>query len=437
MKPSISVRKLSKQYTLGEGAEYGTLRESIMNALGGPVRRLRGGRGKAPAPAARSNELWALRGVSLDISPGEVVGLIGRNGAGKSTLLKILSRITAPTAGSVEIRGKVGSLLEVGTGFHPELSGRDNIYLNGAILGMTRSEVSRKFDEIVGFSELERFLETPVKRYSSGMYTRLAFAVASHLETEVLMVDEVLAVGDAAFQSKCLGKMGEVSRSGRTVIFVSHNMSAIKALCTRAVLIEAGRLAVDGGVDEVVNRYLTAGTDMSRTGVIPADAPRHTDAKGEGRIQSVRLTDLHGRDINQLYFGQPFRIGVTFETFKDVDDGHIEISISGQDGTHVTYTTTLDGGRESLFVPEGTHEVWADFSTTLLPRDYTIDLGLHRQGGTTIDFVQRTYDFTVLPVAQAGTDHYRWKRTRGYVRAEATWDLRALAAAAADQRSES
>lgn len=428
MKPSISVRNLSKQYRLGAGprGDYGTLRESIMTALAAPARRLRGRRSRAAGAglsAVQSDDLWALRGVSLDIAPGEVVGLIGRNGAGKSTLLKVLSRITAPTAGSVEIRGRVGSLLEVGTGFHPELSGRDNIYLNGAILGMPRREVARKFDAIVDFAEMHRFLDTPVKRYSTGMYTRLAFAVASHLETEVLMVDEVLAVGDAAFQAKCLGKMDEVSRSGRTVIFVSHNMSAIKALCTRAVLVEAGEVTLDGDVDGVVNRYLTAGTDMARTGIIPEHAPRYSDVRDEARVRSVRLADLDGRAVTQLYFGQPFRIGVTLEVLKTIEDGHVEISISGRDGTHVTYSTSMDGGRKPLRLSPGILDVTAEFCVTLLPREYTIDVGIHHSSGTTADYVQRTYDFSVLPVAQTGEDHYRWKRTRGYVRADATWEL--------------
>ncbi|MCS6977055.1 MAG: ABC transporter ATP-binding protein, partial [Gemmatales bacterium] len=228
MAPAIVVSNLYKTYRLGSRAPYATFREAVMEACRRPWKWLRGERsGQRP-------EIQALRGVSFSVEPGEIVGVIGRNGAGKSTLLKILSRITEPTRGEARIHGRVGSLLEVGTGFHPELTGRDNIFLNGAILGMSRREIAAKFDAIVSFAELERFLDTPVKHYSSGMYMRLAFAVAAHLDPEILVVDEVLAVGDAQFQKKCLGKMGEVARGGRTVLFVSHNMGAVQKLCSRA-----------------------------------------------------------------------------------------------------------------------------------------------------------------------------------------------------------
>ncbi len=424
MKPAIRVENLSKRYRLGEGgvSGYRTLRESVMQRLGAPLRRLRG-RGRAPAPAP-PGDIWALKDVNFDVRHGEVLGVIGRNGAGKSTLLKILSRITKPTTGEVELRGRVGSLLEVGTGFHPELTGRENIFLNGAILGMKRQEVAGKFDEIVDFAEIGPFLDTPVKRYSSGMYTRLAFAVASHLEPELLIVDEVLAVGDTAFQQKCLGKMGQVSRQGRTVLFVSHNMTAVKSLCTRALLIDRGQVACDGGVDEVVNRYLTAGTEMSRTGDIPDDAPRHRDDPDEARFRAVRLADLSGQDVSQLYFGQPFRVRFVCDVLRDIPDGHFEVSISTVDGIHVTYSTTLDGGKGPAFLRRGRHEGSAEFDVVLLPRDYTIDLGVHHQNGMTADFVQRALDFSVLRVAENGDDHYRWARTRGHVRAPATWELR-------------
>jgi len=445
MKSAISVENLSKRYRLGDGsrAPYQTLRESITDAAAGAWRRLtkqsRNGkttRFQSPVSGGRSGELqqasptrvaepsdeiWALKNVSFDVRPGEVLGVIGRNGAGKSTLLKVLSRITHPTSGQVDLRGRVGSLLEVGTGFHPELTGRENIFLNGSILGMSRAEVTRKFDEIVAFSEIERFLDTPVKRYSSGMYTRLAFAVASHLEPEILIVDEVLAVGDAAFQKKCLGKMGQVSRHGRTVLFVSHQMTAVKSLCTRAILMENGQVAMDGDVDQVVDRYLTAGSEMSRTGIIPENAPRFQDVPGEALFRSVRLTDLAGKEVSQLYFGQPFQVTFTCEILKDIPDGHFEISISTRDGTQVTYSTTTDGGIGPKSMEIGTHEVTAEFDITLLPRDYTIDLGLHHQNGTTSDYVQRAFDFTVLRVAENGDDHYPWPRTRGFVGVPAKW----------------
>ena len=255
MPPVISIENISKSYRLGTIGS-GTLREDLQSwwhrKRGLPDPNLRIDQAHL---AIEGHTLWALQNVSLDVAQGEVLGIIGRNGAGKSTLLKILSRVTAPTSGRIRVKGRVASLLEVGTGFHPELTGRENIFLNGAILGMTKAEVARKFDEIVAFSEIEDFIDTPVKRYSSGMYVRLAFAVAAHLDPEILVVDEVLAVGDFAFQKKCLGKMGDAAKGGRTVLFVSHNMTAIKTLCHRAILLRGGQLVADGEAERVVGEY--------------------------------------------------------------------------------------------------------------------------------------------------------------------------------------
>ena len=251
-RPAIKVEGLYKEYAVGQVRQrHGTFYDLLSHSLQAPLRRLRS---LGDLTEARER-FWALRDVSFEIQPGEVVGVIGRNGAGKSTLLKILSRITAPTKGKIEVRGRLASLLEVGTGFHPELSGRENIFLNGAILGMRRSEVARKFDEIVAFAEVEKFIDTPVKRYSSGMYVRLAFGVAAHLETDVLLVDEVLAVGDASFQRKSLGKMSEVAAGGRTVLFVSHNLAAVRNLCSRTVLLEGGGLRFDGATSGALSIY--------------------------------------------------------------------------------------------------------------------------------------------------------------------------------------
>lgn len=252
MKPIIRVENLSKQYVIGGKSEpYSTFRESLVNAARLPLNAIKRRKGENG-----DNRFWALKDINFEVMPGEVVGIIGRNGAGKSTLLKILSRITEPSKGRIELYGRVGSLLEVGTGFHPELTGRENIYLNGAILGMKREEIAKKFDEIVDFAEVENFLDTPVKRYSSGMYTRLAFAVAANLEPEVLVVDEVLSVGDAEFQKKCLGKMESVAKKGRTVLFVSHNMTAVQSLCAKAIQLKKGEITCVGETGEVINNYL-------------------------------------------------------------------------------------------------------------------------------------------------------------------------------------
>ncbi|MGC2543703.1 MAG: ABC transporter ATP-binding protein, partial [Candidatus Sulfotelmatobacter sp.] len=296
-------------YRIGERESYKALRDVITDAVASPFRRFRSALRHSSSGSARAEKpnIWALNDVSFEIKRGEVVGIIGRNGAGKSTLLKILSRITDPTHGHADIWGRVGSLLEVGTGFHPELTGRDNIFLNGAILGMNRAEIARKFDEIVAFAELEKFIDTPVKRYSSGMYMRLAFAVAAHLELEILLVDEVLAVGDASFQKKCLGKMGQVSREGRTILFVSHNMAAVKALCRKAILMRDGAVAASGMVADVADDYLldTASGASAREWRDPATAPGNESV----RISYIRISPPKGSAEITIDTGVQIEIG--------------------------------------------------------------------------------------------------------------------------------
>lgn len=296
---AIRVQGLGKRYRLGQRHGYRALRDLLAEAVKSPAHMARRAFGSSNGDA---QQFWALRDATFQVEHGEVVGLIGRNGAGKTTLLKLLARITRPTEGRAEVTGRIGSLLEVGTGFHPELTGRENIFLNGAILGMHRREIQRKFDEIVSFAEVERFLETPVKHYSTGMYVRLAFAVAAHLEPEILLVDEVLAVGDVAFQKKCLGKMGEVARHGRTVIFVSHNMATILNLCSRGILLENGRVAADGPVAETTNLYL-----RSLRSDATQDLTRLTDRRGKGRVRftKVAFEDADARPTGQGVSGQP------------------------------------------------------------------------------------------------------------------------------------
>jgi len=326
MKPIIRVERLGKQYRIGAGGgPYSTLRESLVAAARAPLQRLRGRR---PPPEAR---LWALKDVSFEIEPGEVVGVIGRNGAGKSTLLKVLARITEPTAGEVDLYGRVGSLLEVGTGFHPELTGRENIYLNGAILGMSRGEVARKFDEIVAFAQVERFLDTAVKHYSSGMYARLAFAVAAHMGSEVLLVDEVLAVGDAEFQKKCLGKMAEIGALGRTVLFVSHSMPMILRLCPRVLLLADGHLVADGRPQEVTRQYLDSdfGSPAERTWADQKSAPGDEVV----RLRSVRVLNSQGEVSETVDIRKPVFVEVEYWNLQHRLHPTVSMHFINEDGT--------------------------------------------------------------------------------------------------------
>jgi lipopolysaccharide transport system ATP-binding protein len=318
-RPAIRVEGIGKRYRIGaREAAYSTLRESLTRAARSAFR-------PRQARSGGQEEFWSLRDVSFNVKAGEVVGVIGRNGAGKSTLLKILTRITEPTTGEVEIFGRVASLLEVGTGFHPELTGRENIYLNGAVLGMRRAEITRRFDEIVAFAEVEQFLDTPVKRYSSGMYLRLAFAVAAHLDPEVLLVDEVLAVGDAAFQERCLGKMREVASSGRTVILVSHNMTAISRLCDRCICLKDGMIAVDGLPDEAISAHLGAGAEGPPFEVDLGGDSRATS--DEIRIHGVRVLDQRGAPSGVIPWSESFSVEITYEWLKPVPDGLVSFDL--------------------------------------------------------------------------------------------------------------
>jgi lipopolysaccharide transport system ATP-binding protein len=313
---AIRVEDLGKRYRIGKRQlSYNTLRDTIASVLQRPfLQAMNLLSSKTPGFVEQDDWIWALKDVSFDIKRGEVIGIIGRNGAGKSTLLKILSKISEPTAGRVEIHGRVASLLEVGTGFHPELTGRENIYLNGAILGMKRVEIRRKFDEIVTFAEVERFIDTPVKHYSSGMYLRLAFAVAAHLDPEILIVDEVLAVGDARFQKKCVNKMQDVGQQGRTVLFVSHNMPAITRMCMRAILLDEGRMLRDGRSHQVVSAYLNTGLGMTAA----REWPDLTKAPGGevARLHAVRLRTEDGRVTDAVDIRQSVRIEMEYEVIK-------------------------------------------------------------------------------------------------------------------------
>lgn len=327
MPTTIKVENIGKRYQIGGlDAGYATFREFLASAMVMPLKRLRG------IPKARKETIWALKDINFEVEQGEVVGLIGDNGAGKSTLLKILSHITVPTTGRSEVHGRLGSLLEVGTGFHPDLTGRDNIYMNGTILGIRRAEIQRKFDEIVAFSEIEKFIDTPVKWYSSGMYLRLAFSVAVHLDNEVLVMDEVLAVGDVSFQQKCLDKMHEIRKQGRTILFVSHSMAAVTRLCDRAILLDKGQMLTDGPASEVVNTYLGSSWKVSSERYWS-----HLEAPGNHvvKIRSVRVRTTEGLSRDTFDIHDQVGIELTYEVF---ESGHIltpRIELLNEEGVHL------------------------------------------------------------------------------------------------------
>lgn len=407
MHAAIRVTDLGKRYRVNHAetvSGYRTLRESLLEAASAPFKRLKHRR----VNGAR-DDFWALRDVSFDVQPGEVVGIIGRNGAGKSTFLKILSRITKPTTGRVELRGRVGSLLEVGTGFHPELTGRENIYLNGAILGMSRREITRKFDQIVAFAEVEKFLDTPVKRYSSGMYVRLAFAVAAYLEPEILIVDEVLAVGDMAFQRKCMGRMREVGRGGSTVLFVSHNMPAIESLCDRAILLDAGRVVQDGEVPEVV-----AGYRQSVMSPLLSDGASAFENAGTARpgraFCSAMLLDKQGDPTNYLPLGGDFHLRIGLDLSAPIEFPTIGIGIDDRMGQRLlTLHTPLSEGCIERIAGHCSVDCRVE-RFPLAPGDYSVKLALSAMGGE-VDTVERAMHFSVVNGEAFGEG-------RGYLRGQ-------------------
>jgi lipopolysaccharide transport system ATP-binding protein len=343
----IRVENLSKKYTLShqqQGQKYTSLRELMSEGAQAIGDRLRG---RAPVDDGTREDFWALKDVNFEIKQGDRVGIIGRNGAGKSTLLKVLSRIVEPTTGQIGIKGRVASLLEVGTGFHPELTGRENIFLNGAILGMSKAEIQRKFDEIVAFAEVEKFLDTPVKRYSSGMYVRLAFGVAAHLEPEILIVDEVLAVGDVAFQKKCLGKMEEVGKEGRTVIFVSHNMAAMRALCSRALLMHHGKILLNADIETAAAQYLTEDTAADSHIVWPeANAPQSPEI----RFLEAYISNEQGISASSIDCRKSFSISLKYEVLKPINSLRIGFFMQNSEGIPVC------GSNDPMAWPKGIRE---------------------------------------------------------------------------------
>ncbi len=415
---AIRCEGISKQYRIGEQERYRALRDVIANSATAPLRALRSslghtngnGNGNGNRQSGIGNHIWALEDVSFEVNAGEVVGIIGRNGAGKSTLLKILSRITKPSRGHAQINGRVGSLLEVGTGFHPELTGRENIFLNGAILGMRKAEIERKFDEIVSFAEVEKFVDTPVKRYSSGMYVRLAFAVAAHMETEVLVVDEVLAVGDAEFQKKCLGKMGDVAKDGRTVLFVSHNMGAVNALCSSALELKSGRAEPIGPTRDVVDRYLSASLMNEHDDL--------TRLRLSGMGRDIAFVDLElEANENGVLFGEELQFVLTIRSKIDARDLQIGSSIFAMTGACVGTLFTSD----KFSIAEGeTLKLRLTVSDlNLAPGSYYGGFSIGRGGKETgrhdLDIVIGAPSFEILPFSKGDAFVADWNSNWGNI----------------------
>ena len=417
----ITIEGLSKSYVLGhrsaEGVRYVAFRDVIARETRNFARKaVDFARGRQIVQGDEVEEFWALRDVNLEVKRGEVLGIIGRNGAGKSTLLKILSRITEPTEGRVVLRGRVASLLEVGTGFHPELTGRENIFLNGAILGMTQREILAKFDEIVAFAEVERFLDTPVKRYSSGMYVRLAFAIAAHLEPEILIVDEVLAVGDVEFQRKCLGKLNEVARQSRTVLFVSHNMGAVKSLTQRCILIEQGRIAASGSSEDVIRAYVDKALVARSAALGARDLAmfrRSDKGRAEARIVGIGLSGASAAPdiLPRVAMGDKFTIEVELEVYEALRAADLWFVLKTSQGDCVTSMTASDQDLVVSLEP-GRHAVKVTIADLpLAPGRYLLDFGVDPVvDGTACDKIQ---DYPILSVENEGQITHWLNRPRG------------------------
>ena len=413
----LKVENLSKQYRLGL-VSSGTLKDDL-------TRWWAKFRGKEDPllKIGESNQLdtvegeyvWALRDLNFEVKQGEVLGIIGKNGAGKSTLLKILSKVTGPTHGNIKVKGRVASLLEVGTGFHPELTGRENIFLNGAILGMNKREIRGKLDEIIDFAGVAKYVDTPVKRYSSGMYVRLAFAVAAHLDPEILIVDEVLAVGDIEFQKKAIGKMQDVSQGeGRTVLFVSHNMKSVKSLCTRAVLLEKGRVSMSGNTDEVIATYLNVGV-QSDFGVVPDDLPRNRYYDGVAKFNKIVLHNRFNKQSDVFNYREPIQVICELEVTDALKEGVFIFSFGSHSGDMYTYSGSNDDNASEEFIDlsPGQYTITCTIQQKLLPGSYSLYIGVLKKDGYSYDFIQ---SFGNLIIEKFGDDKafYPWGNNLGF-----------------------
>jgi lipopolysaccharide transport system ATP-binding protein len=422
----ISIENLGKRYRINhlvDRPRYRALRDVITDSSKGLIARVFSqGRQSIFGSSSTVEDFWALRDVCMEIQQGEAVGIIGRNGAGKSTLLKVLSRITEPSEGRVRIKGRVASLLEVGTGFHPELTGRENVYLNGAILGMTKAEIRRKFDEIVAFADVEEFLDTPVKHYSSGMYVRLAFSVAAHMEPEILVVDEVLAVGDSAFQKKCLGKMDNIAGQGRTVLFVSHNMSVVQRLCQKSAMLSAGRLAYYGDTHEAVQLYLS-GSKNSSSSTVVSDKQHHPDFNGAKliRLANVTLANARNQDFS-VRWREPIHLQLTLEVSAPRTNVVFGMSLSSAEGVVLLGAHSTDWSNLPHDLEAGEYRLDVKIENPLTAGTYTIALGAHSAISRDILFLvpeAATLEVLDVSVDDRPYDH----KSRVLINTEAAWHL--------------
>ncbi|MES2131527.1 MAG: ABC transporter ATP-binding protein [Bacteroidota bacterium] len=425
----LKAENISKQYRLGQ-LGTGTISHDVnrwwhkVRGKEDPYLKI----GDANDRSARggSDYVWSLKDINFGINQGEVLGIIGKNGAGKSTLLKILSQITAPTTGEVKIKGRIAALLEVGTGFHPDLSGRENIFLNGAILGMSKHEIKSKLDEIVDFSGVAKYLDTPVKRYSSGMMVRLGFAVAAHLEPEILIVDEVLAVGDAEFQKKCLGKMKDVSGQGRTVLFVSHNMPSIRMLCTKCMHLEKGKVKNIGETDFIIGEYLSGGhhLESSAVGEIPDNLSLHNT--GEAKFKTAFVLNEKGENTQELDFLEKFKVSFTLEIKKEVKDVTLSVFIVNQYGDIIMMAV-----EDELYKPTsfdiGKYEMNVGFNEEIMPGNYSLGFALsYFHTGSDIDYIESFYPFTVNKESKSKNLEYPWATIHGYTKPKTNWQIKKI-----------
>jgi lipopolysaccharide transport system ATP-binding protein len=420
-KPIIEIKNIGKKYNIThQRGGYVALRDILMNVVKAPFSFLKN-KAKQVVGISTKEDFWALKDVSFNIKKGEVVGIIGANGAGKSTLLKILSQITPPTTGEIILRGRVGSLLEVGTGFHPELTGRENIFLNGAILGMKKKEIAKKFDKIVEFAGIGKFLDTPVKYYSSGMYVRLAFSVAAHMEPDILIVDEVLAVGDAEFQKKCLGKMEDITKSeGRTILFVSHNLGAIKSLCPKTIWIDKGEIKTFGDTEKIIEEY-THGNELS----FRNNATIKPDVSKDIAFTKISIEDSSGNISNSIAVDEDFTVTLQFEVRKDVNNAEISLSFRNLNGVNVTFTNLSDSfGQINVPLKKGSYTTTTKIRKNfLLPDEYFISVSAHVIGVRSIDNYENITSVNIIENNSPLMKYGKYARQIAVVLSGAEWKI--------------